>query len=229
MSSCFAFPASTLVLAACFGLTGAVFPGHFEVHGDLNSECQRSQPITSSDTTVNFHSDLYDWTVNPEFLSPLSSQSKQTVSEIEPANSPKTVHKCRFCLKAFKTIRGVLIHVGRIHKGETSPSHTEGSVDDEIVTTRTTTITTTTTTTSTTTNSTHDHLQHYEDHAPHGLVNIHCNNANSQTTGQATAHPTRQQPRRACTERINRAGQVSPVVGFSGERINLPTKSTQTT
>jgi len=158
MSSSLSFPASLLVLAACFGLTGAVFKGHFEVHGDLNLEYLKSQPITNSDTTENLTSlrwNLSDWSVNSELFSPLTSQSKQTVVEIETANSPNTItlHKCKFCSKAFKTIRGVLNHVGRMHKGETTTSCIEGCVDDDIGTTRKKTTTTTTPTTETTTTS----------------------------------------------------------------------------
>src|SRR6266516_1693521 len=151
MSFLLSFPASLLVFAACFGLAGAVFPDDFVVDGNLNSKYLNSQPITDSDTagnSANFRPELPDWPVNSEFLSPLSSQSKQTAEEIETASSPSTtlVHKCKLCAKTFKTVRGVLVHVGRMHKGETS-SRTEGCADKDIRTTSTTTTATTTTTT----------------------------------------------------------------------------------
>src|SRR6266516_2458353 len=106
-STRWSFPALLLVLAACFGCAGAFGPGGSENHRVLDSGWPHSQPITESHTAGNSefnNSKLSDWPVSAEILSPLSSESKQTVTEIEAANSPSLnkTYNCTLCSRTFK-------------------------------------------------------------------------------------------------------------------------------
>ena len=127
MSTPLSSPAFLLVLASCFGFSGAVCFGCLE--NDVHLPwCWYStdQPITGTDTNgqlgISSISSINspDCPVGPELLSPLSSTNQQQWTESTAISQSSLHNTCKLCGKVFKNSRGVSIHTARMHRSSSS-------------------------------------------------------------------------------------------------------------